>query len=91
MVLGMEILSTKSYPVPQCQWTIIDLTESDLWRFSVVCLGLSLLILHMNDFLGFIQGPIITMYADDKSLHKAFRTSRELKREMSPASPKFEK
>ena len=35
----------------------------------------------MNDLPFFVQEANITMYADDTSLHKAFRTSHELKEE----------
>ena len=27
----LQVLSTKSYPVLQCQWTNIDFTDCDLW------------------------------------------------------------
>ena len=42
----------------------------------------------MNDLPAFIQEANITMYADDTSLHKAFRTSHELKEEMIRAFSK---
>ena len=42
----------------------------------------------MNDLSAFVQKANITMYADDTSLDKAFRTSQELKEEMIPAFSK---
>ena len=45
-------------------------------------LGPLLLIIYMNDLPAFVQEANITMYADDTSLHKAFRTSRQLKEKM---------
>ena len=42
----------------------------------------------MNDLPAFVQEANITMYADDTTLHKAFRTSRELKGEIIPALSK---
>ena len=48
-------------------------------------LGPLLFSIYMNDLPAFIQEANITMYADDTSLHKAFRTSHELKDEMIPA------
>ena len=34
---------------------------------------------HMNDILAFVQETNITMYTNDKNLHKAFQTSHILK------------
>ena len=45
-------------------------------------LGPLLFIIYLNDFPAFVQEANITMYADDTSLHKAFRTFHELKEEM---------
>ena len=42
----------------------------------------------MNDLPAFVQESNITMYADDTSLDKAFRTSKELQEEMIPAFSK---
>ena len=42
----------------------------------------------MNDLPAFVQEANITMYADDTSLDKAFRTSQELQEEMIPAFSK---
>ena len=39
----------------------------------------------MNDLPAFVQEANITMYVDDTSLHKAFRTSHEFKEEIIPA------
>ena len=47
-------------------------------------LGPLLFIVYMNDLSAFVQEANITMYADDISLDKAFRTSQELKEEMIP-------
>ena len=47
-----------------------------------------LFIIYMNDLSAFVQEANTTMYADDTSLHKAFRTSHELKEEMIPAFSK---
>ena len=52
-------------------------------------LGPLLSIIYMNDLPAFVQEANITMYADDTSLDKAFRTSQELQEEMIPASLKF--
>ena len=43
----------------------------------------------MNDLPAFVQQANITMYADDTCLHKAFRTSHELKEEIIPALSKI--
>ena len=43
----------------------------------------------MNDLPAFVQEANITMYADDTSLDKAFRTSQELQEEMFLLSLKF--
>ena len=51
-------------------------------------LGPLLFIIYMNDLPAFVQEVNITMYADDKSLHKAFRTSHELKEEIIPTFSK---
>ena len=51
-------------------------------------LGPLLFIIYMNDLPAFVQDANITMYADDTSLNKAFRTSQELKEEMIPAFSK---
>ena len=51
-------------------------------------LGPLLFIIYMNDLPAFIQEANITMYDDDTSLYKAFRTSHELKEEMIPAFSK---
>ena len=51
-------------------------------------LGPLIFILYMNDLPAFVQETNITMHADDTSLHKAFRTSHELKEEMIPAFSK---
>ena len=40
-------------------------------------LGQLLFIIYLNDFPSFIQETNVTMYVDDKSLHKALRTSHE--------------
>ena len=42
----------------------------------------------MNDLPAFVQEANIAMYTDDTSLHKAFRTSHELKEEIIPAFSK---
>ena len=42
----------------------------------------------MTDLPAFVQESNTTMYADDTSLHKAFRTSYELKEEIIPAFSK---
>ena len=46
-------------------------------RGSII--GPLLFIFYMNDLPAFVQEANITMYADDTSLDKAFRTSQELK------------
>ena len=51
-------------------------------------LGPLLFIIYMNDLPAFVQEANITMYADDTSLHKAFRTSHELKDEIISAFSK---
>ena len=51
-------------------------------------LGPLLFIIYMNDLPAFVQEANITTYADDTSLHKAFRTSHELKEEIIPAFSK---
>ena len=51
-------------------------------------LGPLLFIIFMNDLPAFVQEASITMYTDDTSLHKAFRTSYELKEEIIPAFSK---
>ena len=51
-------------------------------------LGPLLFIIYMNDLLAFVREANITIYTDDTSLHKAFRTSEELKEEMIPAFSK---
>ena len=45
----------------------------------------------MNDLPAFVQEAYITMYANDTSLHKAFRTSHELKEEIIHAFSKVYK
>ena len=47
-----------------------------------------LFIIYMNDLPAFVQEANITMYADDTSLHKAYRTSHQLKEEIIPAFSK---
>ena len=51
-------------------------------------LGPLLFIIYMNDLPSFVQEANITMYADDISLDKAFRTSQELQEEMISAFSK---
>ena len=51
-------------------------------------LGPLLFIISMNDLPVFVQEANITMYADDTSLDKAFRTSHKLQEEMIPAFSK---
>ena len=51
-------------------------------------LGPLLFIIYMNDLPAFVQEANITMYADDTSLDKAFRTLQELQEEMIPAFSK---
>ena len=53
-----------------------------------IILGPLLFIIYMNDLTAFVQEANITMYADDTSLDKAFRTSQELQEEMIPAFSK---
>ena len=48
-------------------------------------LGPLLFIIYMNDLPAFVQEANITMYADDTSLHKVFRTLYELNEEIIPA------
>ena len=51
-------------------------------------LGKLLFIIYMNDLPAFVQEANITMYADDTSLDKAYRTSQELQEKMIPAFSK---
>ena len=83
----LQVLPTKSYPVLQYQWTHFGFAESDLWSCSRVY-SWAIFIIYMNDLPAFVQEANITMYADDTSLDKAFRTSQELQEEMIPAFSK---
>ena len=47
-----------------------------------------LFIIYMNDLPCYFQDVNITMYADDTSADKAFRTCQQLKKELLPAFAK---
>ena len=51
-------------------------------------LGPLLLIIYMNDLPSYVQDVNITMYADDTSIDRAFRTYQQLKEELLPAFAK---
>ena len=52
-------------------------------------LGPLLFIIYMNDLPSCVKEAEITMYADDTSLYKAFRTVQDLSDELIPASVKI--
>ena len=48
-------------------------------------LSLLLFIIYMNDLPSCVKEAEITMYADDASLYKAFRTAQDLSDQLTPA------
>ena len=88
-----ELLFFRSYLQNRTQCCSVD--GQILTLQTVTCgvpqgsiLGPLLFIIYMNDLPAFIREANITMYADDTSLHRTFRTSHELKEEIIPAFSK---
>ena len=86
---GDELLFFRSYLQDRTQCCSVNGHTSTLrrimWCATRLILGPLLFMIYINDLPSFVKDVNVTMYADDTSLDKAFRSPQQLKGEMIPA------